>query len=109
MVYFKMTQAGYDTGWTLMDIIGYLPTFVSAADPRPAREQMDDAYAHGGGWRPSNGFALDANDGSLHYPDDPPMPVLAAAELRDETINVYPHAWVGIVQKDGSFEVCRMD
>jgi hypothetical protein len=30
-------------------------------------------------------------------------------KLRDEVILVYPHSWVLILQKGGSFEICRMD
>jgi hypothetical protein len=34
---------------------------------------------------------------------------VAAAQLRDEKVSLYPHAWVAIVQPDGSFEVSRLD
>lgn len=32
--------------------LGYIPLFFAADDPRPAAEQLNERYAHGGGWRP---------------------------------------------------------
>lgn len=92
------------------DLVGHLPEFLSVADPRPAKEQFDMAYAHGGGWHPMKGWAMpDTLTGRLKYPGDPAYVAVARAELRDEVIFVYEHAWVSIVQKDGTFEVARMD
>lgn len=90
------------------DHLGFIPSFLSLADPRPAREQLDSAYAHGGGWAPFKGFTL-GEDKCLHYPGDRPMCPIAETTLRDETIRLYEHSWVVIEQKDGSYEVCRMD
>lgn len=90
------------------EMLGFIPTFLSERDPRPAAEQFDDAYRHGGGWHPFEGFKM-LPDGSLKYPGDPAYQILAQAKLRDETISIYEHAWVAIVQKDGSFQVSRMD
>lgn len=90
------------------DYLGYIPGFLSESDTRPAREQFNDGYAHGGGWMPFNGFRMHPN-GNIQYPGDPETKLLAEAKLRDETIRVYEHAWVAIVQPDGSFEVSRMD
>lgn len=92
----------------IIDALGMLPEFFSVNDPRSAREQLNDAYAHGGGWSPLPGFKLSA-DYILKYPGDPPMKPLAAARLRDEEIIIYPHAWVCIKQSDGTFEVARID
>lgn len=90
------------------DLVGYIPEFLSPDDPRPAKEQFNDAYAHGGGWNPMEGWEL-LPLRRLKYPGDPPLKPVAELILRDETILVYPHAWVAIVQADGSFEVARMD
>ena len=38
--------------------LGLLPMMLDPSDPRPAREQFDENYQHGGGWRPFNGFTL---------------------------------------------------
>jgi hypothetical protein len=88
--------------------LGFLPEFFSENDPRPAREQINEAYAHGGGWDPFPGFTLGPK-GQLFYPGDPPMQVIAEAKLRDEVIRLHTYEWVSIVQPDGSFEVCRCD
>jgi hypothetical protein len=89
-------------------MLGFIPSMLSASDPRPAREQLNAAYGHGGGWDPFVGFEMNP-DGSLHYPGDPPVLALAEAKLRDETIRFYEYEWVAVIQPDGSFEVCRMD
>jgi hypothetical protein len=91
--------------------LGFLPGFLSEHDPRPAREQYDTAYRHGGGWSPNNVvFTMGANRELISkYPEDPPLPPLAETTLRSETIIYYDYSWVAIVQPDGSFEVSRMD
>lgn len=92
-----------------LEELGLIPMFVSEADSRPAREQFDENYQHGGGWSPFKGHSFDPKTFELSYPDDPPLKPIAVATLRDETIIVYDYAFVLILQKDGSFEVCRMD
>lgn len=93
------------------DDLGFLPHFFSQADLRPAKEQLNENYAHGGGWHPygEGKWKLDLVTHKLHYPGDPPMKVLAEAKLRDELILFYNYAIVAIVQPDGSFEVARID
>jgi len=88
--------------------LGLIPYFLNENDPRPAREQFDANYSHGGGWRPQNGFKM-LDSGDLKYPGDPAMPVWAETRLRDEVIHFYQYGYVAICQGDGSFEVCRMD
>lgn len=87
--------------------LGYIPSFLSENDPRPAREQIIDNYV--GGWLPLVNFVLQSDGLTLKYPGDPALHPMWQAELRDETIVVYQHAWVMIKQKDGSFEVARLD
>lgn len=87
--------------------LGFLPTFVDPTDPRSAAAQFDANYQFGG-WRPFEGFKLN-DDNSLSYPGDPTKRPIATATLRDETICVYEHAWVAVIQPDRSFQVCRMD
>jgi hypothetical protein len=96
----------------IMGMIGYLPHFISENDPRPAREQLDSHYQHGGGWRPLEGWEMvvwGKNGPRIQYPGDPPIEPLAKIELREEQIFIYPYAQVLIMQPDGSFEVARMD
>jgi hypothetical protein len=88
--------------------LGFLPAMLSVDDKRPARQQFDQHYQHGGGWRAMPGFILTDNNG-LKYPGDPIMHPVAQTKLRDEKILIYPYAWVVIVQPDRSFEACRMD
>lgn len=93
----------------LDDIVGAIPYFLHNADPRPAREQFNERYAHGGGWMPMSGFKFDSEGQTLKYPGDPAYKPLAVGKLRDETIIVYQYAIVAIVQPSGAFEVARMD
>ena len=90
------------------EMMGYFPGFLSEDDPRPAREQIDSNYQHGGGWQPFHGFTM-LPDGNLSYPGDPPVQLLWETKLRDETIRFYNHAWCSIIQPDGSFEISRVD
>lgn len=101
------------TGWTMIhpranpDMLGYVPAFLSDADPRPAREQFHERYEFGG-WRPNRGFTLGAGD-TLLYPEDPPLVPIAQRRLRDERIVMYPSAILAVFQSDGSFEAARLD
>lgn len=90
------------------DALGYIPGFLSEDDPRPAREQIDAHYQHGGGWCPNKGFTL-RRDNVLQFPGDPLFPPLAQVRLRDELIVLYPHSYVAIIQPDRSFEAARVD
>lgn len=90
-----------------LEHLGYIPDWLSEANPKSAREQLNDGYAFGG-WRPFRGFKL-RHDNALLYPGDPPTIPLAQAKLRDELIVFYSHSWVAVIQPDRSFEVCRMD
>jgi hypothetical protein len=88
--------------------LGLLPGMLDENDQRPAKEQFDGNYAHGGGWRPYNGFKLTVEN-HLTHPGDPPLRPLAITHLRGETILFYDHSWVVVVQPDRTFEACRMD
>jgi hypothetical protein len=89
------------------EVTGYIPSFFDADDPRSAREQVDSAYQHGGGWRPYSGFKYTPR--ALYHPGDPPMTLRAHAQLRDEQLRLYRSAWLAIVQLDGSVEIARVD
>lgn len=91
-----------------IEMLGFLPEFLSDEDPRPAREQIDANYSHGGGWVPFKGFEMLPN-GNLKYPEDPEVELIAETRLRDETIRFYNYAWLVIIQLDGSWEVARID
>lgn len=91
------------------ELVGYIPDFLSLDDPRPAKEQLNENYAHGGGWNPMKGWTFNPLNQFLKYPGDPALIPVARAQLRHEEIFIYPHAWVVIAHQDGSFEVARLD
>jgi hypothetical protein len=91
------------------DLLGYLPFFLSEEDPRSAAAQLDENYAHGGGWHPQDGFTFDPVSWVIRYPGDPPHRPLAIARLRDELLLFYPYEYLAIVQPDGSFEIARVN
>ena len=87
--------------------LGFIPAWLNPTNPKSAREQLNNGYKFGG-WQPFQGFSLN-KDNSLSYPGDPDIKPLAQAKLRDELVVFYPHSWVGVIQADRTFEVCRMD
>jgi hypothetical protein len=89
------------------DELGFLPEMIDQDDPRPAKEQFHANYGHGGGWRSIKGYSVKGF--VLHYSGDPPLEPIAMWPLRDEMIVVYRYGIVAVFQKDGSFEVARMD
>lgn len=91
-----------------IELLGFIPQFFSYDDPRPAKEQINEAYAHGGGWHQFEGFRVTPGH-SLQYPGDPAIHPIAKAALRDEMIYVYPHAWVMIVHADKTHSIARID
>lgn len=93
------------------ELLGYIPGMLSEDDPRPAREQLHSGYIHGGGWQPFSGVVrFDPKTRRLlGQGSDPDLPLQAMAVLRDEAILVYEHALVLILQRDGTYEVARMD
>lgn len=90
-----------------MEMLGYIPQFLDESDPRPAKEQIEENYAHGGGWRPIKGFS--ANENSIQYDDYRPRVLIAETKLRKEVIRIYEGALVGIFQPDGEFEIACLD
>jgi len=89
-------------------LLGFIPSFLVEDDQRSAREQIEDRYAHGGGWLPAANWTL-GEDLSITYDGDERYDPVAFTRLRGETIAVYPHAWVAIIQPNGTFEVSRCD
>ena len=102
-----ITPPGVDAAMAA-ETIGMIMLWLDEEDPRTAREQLDANYQHGGGWRPFDGFTLQ-KDGSIKYPGDAALKPRAGIIFRKELILFFPFAWVMILQKDGSFEICRMD
>lgn len=94
---------------------GLLNEMLDTDDTRPAKEQFNENYAHGGGWSPFGGdkWTIETNLANgkcrLVYPGDPPFQQVAEARLRDEKIVLFDGELVAIIQSDGTFEVTRMD
>jgi hypothetical protein len=87
------------------DALGYLPSFMSDEDPRPAVEQI--AENHSGGWDSFKGFTVGEHQ-ELLYPGDPPLMPIAFTTLHDETVILYQCDFVRVMQPDGSFDVARI-
>ena len=95
-------------------MLGYIPDFLFESDARPAGVQINERYAHGGGWHPIAGPWPRAPGPQLIFPPDPPAPqvvyrMVAWTQLREERIMVYEHSWVAIVQPDDTYEIARLD
>ena len=88
---------------------GLILGFLDTADPRTAKEQFDAHY----GWSKFEGFTFDEKTTELTYGDeegsDPPLKPISVLFFRDETVVLFPHAWVMVVQPDKTWEICRMD
>jgi hypothetical protein len=86
-----------------------LPDILLASDKRPVKEQLEDRYAHGGGWRPIPGMRM-TRDYVLHFPGDPPFKPAAYSAFGDEIVIFYPQcSLLAVVHPDASYEVCRVD
>jgi hypothetical protein len=89
--------------------LGFLPEILLDDDKRPVKEQLEDRYRHGGGWRPIPGITMGAQR-VLHFAGDPPYRPAALAKINDEFVIFYPQAsLLAVVQPDNSYEVVRVD
>lgn len=109
--FYPRAQAALATGRVeSFDLVGLTPAFISEFSDDDAVTQLDHNYRHGGGWHDFQGFTfVDGEEPKLTYPGDPPTQAVAWWQLRDERIILFDHAWVAVVQPDGSFRVARMD
>jgi hypothetical protein len=93
-------------------VLGFLPEILLDEDVRPVKEQLNDRYAHGGGYRPfgDKKFKLDRMTMVLRYPGDPPFVPAAFTQIGNETVIFYPQcSLLLILQKDGTWEITRVD
>lgn len=106
------------TTWVALDKrfhpsqLGFLPDILLSNDKRTVREQLEDRYAHGGGWRPfpEGHFKLNRMTMTLKFPGDPLFKPIAFTQIGDETVVFYPNcSLLAIIQPDGKFEVSRVD
>lgn len=110
-IFYPRAQRAIDNGSRSPDdLTGYLPMFISESSSMSAVEQLNYHYSHGGGWHDFEGFTLhDGDEPKLLYPGDPPTLAVCQWKLRDERIILFDHAWVAVVQPDGSYRISRMD
>lgn len=82
----------------------------NASEGENAAKVFDRCYAFGG-WRPlrNEKTTLDMQTGEYQYPGDPKQKPLFKIEYNNEVIYGYRSEMWAIVQKDGSFELSRMD
>lgn len=97
---------GCDSGY-----LGYLPIIFWSMDPQTAREQITERYAHGGGFRPIPKFTYNKEKGTIKYPGDPALHIIAEISLKHskETVRLFEGAMVMIEAENGKFEIVRMD
>lgn len=107
----QFTRTKHYPQMSLEDAVGLLPFCWDTSDPRTAVEQHDERQVGNGPFSDFKGFTYDTETEALKYPGDPALLPLAFAvlPLSRERIIVYPHAWVAIVQDDGSYRVDRRD
>ena len=92
------------------EYLGIVPMFFNTSDPRPAAQQVDANYQHGGGWEPlPHCKPVPEIPFAFSYPGDPVFVPVAVAKLRAEVIVLYQGSFLGIWQRDGSFEISRVD
>ncbi len=92
--------------------LGLLPDILIDLDTRPVKEQLEDRYAHGGGFRPmrTSQWRFDPRTMILRFPGDPPFRPAAYTMINGEKCIFYPQAsLLCIVQPDGEWEVTRVD
>lgn len=103
-------------GMSLEDVVGIIPSFLNEDDLRSAADQINEGYAHGGGWSPMSGWTFNHDTKEITYetsdPEDTPevYQPLAKSFLRDEEIYIYYGGWTAIVECiTSNVAVARLD
>ena len=93
-----------------IDLVGYIPQIIRADDERPVVAQVNDRYAHGGGWNSFKGFKLTRGEMALKYPGDPALKPVAMLKVSEkETVYIYQHAWVLVDRGGEDWDIARLD
>ena len=101
--------AGLDPRFN-MSWLGFLPDILTNEDPRSVKEQLEDRYAHGGGWRSIPGMKFNPKTWVMRFPGDSPFKPAAFTKIGSEMVIFYPNcSLLAIVQPDGTYEVTRVD
>jgi len=107
-------------GWTNTIFLGFIPEILRDDDPRPVKDQMNERYEHGGGFHAfPNKKRFTINDTAaepckLVYHEDDFVETMEEwgrcwFPITEELVIVFDSAITAIIQKDGSFELTRMD
>lgn len=91
---------------------GAIPGFLDPEDPRDVVDQINERYAHGGGWIDlvTGEGAWELRPlGNLAHPGDPELSPLGFTKIREELVFFYNHGMVVILAKTGDFRVARLD
>lgn len=73
-------------------VMGIVPQMLSPYDPRPVVEQLNEGYAHGGGWLDFKGFTVVENEDryELAYPGEPDVGIMTSY-VEIEGVYFYRH------------------
>jgi hypothetical protein len=93
------------------DALGWIPQFLHTDDDRPAKEQIDANYQHGGGWHEANedGHWKITENGLQGDPDDPPYKMVASCRVGADEVMLFDSGWCAITHPDGTMNVARLD
>ena len=107
-IWFILPNSYFDSQQTI-DMLGMIPNMFDVNDPRDVQDQIRDNYI--GGWNPMFGITIEPSDKmfALKYPDDPDLYPIGFTVVRNQTVLVYPFAWVAIVTEGKDTEVARLD
>ena len=97
-------------------MLGFIPGMLDENDPDPVCNQLHKNYAHGGGWRPFEGFTMTRTAGGkfrIKYSGDPSYDEVARIYCKDKIVAVFPHGWVAVIDNTAEevppHEISRMD
>lgn len=94
------------------DMLGLIPSFVQDGDERPVIEQINERYAHGGGWRDMEGMVIDLDgSGALVGPSGSRFALIGATiyPSHDTLMLVFESGMTAVVAADASYRVARLD
>lgn len=101
----------YPTVEDLMQGEGFLFALAHSSSDATIPEQINQHYAHGGGWNPLEGWSMiDAPNGVVCYPGDPVLKPDAKAQHGNETVFFYRSgAWLGVYTEANGLKLSRVD
>lgn len=94
-----------------LDAFGFIPMMLSPTNMTPMWKQVDQGYAHGGGWNDFDGFEVSTDDEGkymLTYPGDPAYHERGRIVFGDEMLVIFDYSWVLWVHGD-EHKIARID